>query len=231
VSPPSPNRGAEREQNVKREMNKMKNNRKWQLFSLVLTAALVASLSVNTWQTYNGSHGGSDGNNSSNDDVTEPMNFTFTWGPENQRIINGTFGLKVWFALDGENLTMIIKTNDDDYSVSDYIGLVFDSNQNGYIDTGDRSYALLACNYTCPLTELQESGYLKFLVWCIMEGPHKVTFSDEGYTFIVKFPFHDWNPGSVIKRGSDNPMHMCFYDISSDPPQGVFVRFSFYTPE
>lgn len=209
----------------------MEKNRKWQLLSLVLAVALVVSLSVNIWQSHNAPDDGSDGNHLSNDDASESMNFTFMWGPENQKVVNGTFVLKVWLALDGENLTMIIKANDDDLHGSDYIGLVFDSNQNGYIDTADRSYALLASNYTCPLTELQESGYLDFLVWGIMEGPHKVTFSDEGYTFVVKFPFHDWNPGSVIKRGSDNPMHICFSDLSNYPPLGVFVRFSFYVPE
>lgn len=210
-------------------MKEILRNRKWQLFSLVLATALITSISLNIYQNFSGSNGASNGN--PNNEKNTPMNFIFTWGPDTQKIVQGTFVLKIWLTLDGENLTMIIKANDDDYSQWDYIGLVFDTNQNGSIDaglTGDESYGLFADNYTIPVSQLLNSGYLKFLVYCIELGPHRVSFTDEGYIFTIQFPFRNWNPASLIKNGN-NPLHICYYD--HDVQKYVFVRFSFFVAE
>lgn len=171
--------------------------------------------------------------NSAND----TMKFTFTWGPDTQKIIQGTFRLEVTLRLEGENLSMTIKANDDEYG-SDYIGLVFDINQNGYIDTGDESYGLFADNTTLTPSFLTEYGFLGFPMYPPEPGPQKVTFNPKtGYTFAVQFPWVDqhgeeWNPARVLKRGDShtgrNPLHVCFYDSDGGY---VFVQFQFYILE
>lgn len=223
-------------------MKEILRNRKWQLFSLVLAIALVISLSFNVYQTFNGSNSAS--NENANKEANAPMNFTFTWGPGNQRIVNGTFRLEISIIVDGENVTMVIKANDDDYHEADYIGLVFDVNQNGTIDTFEESYGLFAANMTVA-SKLMAHGFLGFVWSGARLGPHKVSFNSQtGYTFTVHFPYVDetgalqWNPAAVLKRGDDNPLHVCYFDAdipwSLEHPMEighVFVRFQFFIAE
>jgi hypothetical protein len=210
----------------KTRMKEILRNRKWQLFSLVLAIALVISLSFNIYQNF------SDFNCASNNKENTPMDFTFTWGPDTQKIVNGTFVLEIWLTLDRENLTITIKANDDEYDPADYIGLIFFNNSEY------EPYGLFANNMTINPPILTERGLLGFPLYPPELGPHKVTFDPEtGYTFNTEFPWVDqhgdeWDPARLLKRGSLytgwNMLHICFFDVNGG---GVFARFSFCIPE
>lgn len=214
-------------------MREILRNRKWQLFSLVLAIALIISIGFNVYQSFNTS------NQCSNGDASGQMNFTFTWGPDNQKIVQGMFRLEITVTWgEGDNVSMVIKANDDEYNEWDYIGLVFDTNQNGHIDLHDEAYGLFANNMTLP-SILCEHGFLGFAECPPRLGPQKVSFNpDAGYTFTVQFPYLDeyavldWNPAQSLRKGYDNPLHLCFHDEdAAGYTSGVFVRFLFYIPE
>lgn len=212
-------------------------NRTWQLLCLILTIALIFSVSLNIYQSFDASNDGSDGNPSSNSNASEEMNFTFTGGSDSQKIVQGEFRLEIRMRWYGENLSMVITANDDDYEEWDYIGLVFDTNQDGHIDIHDTSYALLANNLTIP-SVLLEHGFLGFAQIAPRSGPQKVSFSpDTSHTFTVQFPCSDgyggeWNPAQSLKKANDNSLHLCFHDKDvADYTMGVFIRFLFYLPE
>jgi hypothetical protein len=155
-------------------------------------------------------------------------------GSDEQNIVNGTFRLEIWLTLDGENLTIIIKANDDDYE-DDLVGLVFDTDQNGYLDEKDEAYALGADNMTITDAMLSDYGIISVPLSIPELGPHRATFdSKTGYTFIVNFPWVDqygkeWNPAPALKTGkrpysARNQLHIVF----SDSGIVVFVQFRFY---
>jgi hypothetical protein len=220
-------------------MREILKNRKWQLLCLVLTIALIFSVSLNIYQSLNASNNGSGGNPSSSSNASEQMNFTFTWGPETQKIVQGEFRLKVSIRFGGggmvpanESVIIVIEANDDDYEEWDYVGLVFDTNQNGHIDIRDISIALYANNMTQP-SVLVEHGFLGFAQIMPTPGPQKVTFNpDRGYTFTAQIPCeqHPLNLPLYLKKGDNNPLHLCFYDKDVADYMGVFIRFLFYLP-
>ncbi len=117
----------------------------------------------------------SGGNPSSDGDASGQMNFTFTWGPDSQNIVHGEFRPEIRMRWYGDNLSMMITANDDDYEEPDYIGLVFDINQDDHIDVHDESYALYADNMTQP-SILTEQGFLCFALTPPRLGPQKVSF-------------------------------------------------------
>lgn len=167
--------------------------------------------------------------------ASDEPDFVFTWGSDEQNIVEGTFRLEIWLTLEGENLTLIIKANDDEYSEYDNIGLVFDTDQNGYLDKKDEAYALGADNTTITHAMLSDYGIISVPSSIPELGPHRATFDYKtGYTFIVNFPWVDqygkeWNPASALKIGESpysarNPLHIVF----SDSGNVVFVQFQFY---
>jgi len=166
------------------------------------------------------------------------MNFTFTWGSDTQKIVQGEFHLKVSMKLElgrgvlpyNESLMIVIEANDDDYDGWDYVGLAFDTNHNGYIDTGDISRVLFANNMTQP-SFLKENGFLAFAECMPKLGPQNVSFNpDTGYIFTSRLPTweHPWNPAHSLNKGCNNPLHICFHDNNLG---NVFIRFIFYIPE
>jgi len=172
--------------------------------------------------------------NSTND----TMNFTFTWGPDTQRIVQGTLRLEIslkWVVVPNSThkwLSMVVRVNDDDYSEGDYLGLVFDMNENGVMDlwNADGPCGLWTNNMTTT-SVLLENGFLGFAEEMPTRGPHNCTFDSEtGYTFQINFsslPSDPWsvcNPAEVLREGYENPLHICFVDSSGE---GVFVRFVF----
>jgi len=116
-------------------MATLKNRRKWIAFALLSIAVPLVLLIV--FRITAPSHGQTNGT----------MNFTFTWGPEAQGIVDGTFkiDISVWFenhTSPWDNTTyemfyIVVSVYDDDYSKNDYLGLVLDMNHNGVIDLGD----------------------------------------------------------------------------------------------
>lgn len=167
------------------------------------------------------------------------MNFTFTWGPDTQKIVPGDFHLKVYMrwgnetigTMTTETLKIYIEANDDDFEGWDYVGIVFDTNQDGYIDIRDDSIVLFANNMTQP-SVLWYDGFLGFAECMPIRGPHSVLFNVEtGYIFSIKFPpggYGAKNPIQSIKDAPRSPIHICFYDNNLAK---VFVRFSFQIPE
>jgi len=133
-----------------------------------------------------------------------PTFFSFVWSPEQQNITEGPLYVNMTFERIGNNLSVIIKINDDDYNAlpawsPDKLITVFDANGNGTIDEEDvfgYFYWLTANNETITTPaglnlELLEvhprpmscnRGLSKF---------HTCTFkSGEGYTFNCTFPIH-----------------------------------------
>ena len=222
--------GQKENKKEKIRMKEILRNRNWQLLCLILAMALMVSMSFNIYQNFSGSNCASNGN--PNNGENTPMNFTFTWGPDTQKIVQGTFVLEIWLTLDGENLTMIIEANDDEYDPADYIGLIF------FNSSEHEPYGLFTDNMTITPPILTERGLLCFPMYPPELGPHKVTFDPKtGYTFNAEFPWVDqhgkeWNPARLLKRGDLytgwNMLHVCFHDVDGG---GVFARFSFYIPE
>jgi hypothetical protein len=162
---------------------------KWRLLSLFLATALAVSLGFNVYY-YVFDDGASDGS-SSNNDASGWMNYTFTWDPEVQDIVNGTFRIDV--SIKFENITrnnvttetfiLIVKVHDDDYVGGEYLGLILDTNHNGAIDGGDDPLMLYAGNAT-----ITEVGFGFDGTMCPAEIPvdeiYTCTYDpDEGYTF------------------------------------------------
>lgn len=221
---------------------------RWQILSFVLVFVLGISVGVGVYQNLNPSKA-SNGNppNDQSDTLSNStstanntwLNFTFTWGPESQNIVQGEFRIKIGMCFytystayaTQKRIWMLIETNDDEYDDWDYIGLVFDTNQNGYVDIRDETYGAYANNMTQPAS-LYEDGFLAFAEMSPIRGPQHVTFaSDKGYTFSFNFPsvgYESWDPLPSLKTGCNNPLHICFLD---DDAGGVFMRFLFYIPE
>ncbi len=204
--------------------------RRWKVLSLVLFLGLIVSL---TWNVYSTFFVGS-----TSEAANVPFEFSFAWSNGSQRIVNGTFRLSLKMWLSGENLTMMITANDDEFDGGDYVGLVFDTNQNGYVDFSDESYGLFACNRTGP-SDLGEDGLLAWAQVPSRLGPQNVTYDPlAGYTFVVQFPFpwysRQWNPAQVIRNGTYNQLHICYFDMGAEEKGqrgAVFARFAFYTKE
>jgi hypothetical protein len=188
------------------------------ILSLVLATALGTLLGFVLYSSFHFSQGSSG-----------TVDLAFSWGPDRQRIMNGTFRLEVSMNFTGENMTMVIKANDDDYNEYDYVGLVFDTNGNGFIDHGDEPYGLYVNNLTGP-TVLTDNGFLGWAQVRPIRGPQNVTFSPEiGYTFVLGL-----SSLSFLRNGTNNQLHMCFHDDSeacwTAGSNGVFTRFAFYLP-
>lgn len=212
--------------------------RSWCFLSLLLVITLIISLYFGISQILSTSHdttplkASSSENPMQTSPISNELNFTFTWGPNSQKIVQGTFRLEVSIIFNEENLSMVIRANDDDYNGLDYIGLVFDTNQNGYIDYQDTSYALFADNTTMP-SVLAPHGCLCF-AYCRPEPSYQeVSFnSDKGYLFIIEFPCRDvyhegWNPIHSLKKGYENRLHICFGE-EGGYFERIFIEFSFF---
>jgi hypothetical protein len=223
--------------------------RRWKVLSLILVAVLAASLGYGIYRSFETSEGSDDNWNNNSPAVTLNgtsdvnstwLNFTFTWSPDAQKIVPSEFRLKVsvclytystLYGISQKRMWMLIEANDDEYNDWDYIGLVFDTNRNGYIDVSDEAYGAYANNMTQPAF-LCDDGFLAFAEMAPIRGPQHVRFNpDMGYTFSINFPcggYEEWDPLQSLESGCDNPLHICFLDSNAG---GVFARFLFYVPE
>jgi len=129
--------------------------------------------------------------------------FSFVWSSKQQKITNGTLYINMTFERIGENLSVIIKINDDDYDViedqwnvrPDTLIICFDFYGNDSAITVDDTFAAyllrpnnmsgwgvfidleLICHWMAPPLEFYESDF------------HYCTFKpDEGYVFNCTFP-------------------------------------------
>jgi hypothetical protein len=170
-------------------------------------------------------------------------NFTFTWGPDKQKIVNGDFFLNIDFGFReitvtskndssifgvSHDLIIVVEANDDDYNPSDYVGFVFDTSHDGYMDYHDTAYLASADNSSLHAL-LDDSGFLAVSQpWL---SCHEAVFDpSRGYTFVYcpSGIQSDMDPADTLKEGEPNLAHVCFYD---DFGKGVFVQFQFSIPD
>jgi len=180
------------------------------------------------------------------------LNFTFTWEPDSQRIVRGEFHLNIGICFQTVTVTVmnkndssivgvyqyhylevVVEATDDDYSPDDFAGLVFDANQNGYIDDSDEffgNYLALADDTTLKAC-VSSDGEWAFAEMPPVRGSHHAIFdSAKGYTFRIHFPtlgYGSLDPLGFLKKGDDNVLHVSF----SDGSKQVFTRFLFHIPE
>jgi hypothetical protein len=136
-----------------------------------------------------------------------PTFFSFVWSPEQQDITEGPLYVNMTFERIGENLSVIIKINDDDCNALPYLTpwspdkliIVFDANGNGTIDNLDvfgYFYWLTANNET-----IDTPAGLNLELLEVYPRPlscnrrpsdfHTCTFKQgEGYVFNCTFPIH-----------------------------------------
>ncbi len=174
-----------------------------------------------------------DSQGTANQSVATCMNFTFMWGPDAQSNVNGTFRMEISLRLSigadvpytARWLQVVVNVNDVDYDPWDYLGLVFDMNENGVIDSGEAAIALLPNNITLP-AGLGKNGFLIF-PQCEPRPAYKgweCTFTPEiGYTFRLTFSEEPYGapyfPHGVLKTGT-NSLHVCFGGT-------IYSRFTF----
>lgn len=220
------------------------NYEKWKVFSLVFAVALVISLGFNVYQSFDTSNNASYGNSIQNDEANKQMNFTFTWGPKTQDIVNRTFKIEVsaWFenhTSPWDNTTyqmfyIILRVYDDDYNSNDYLGLVFDMNHNGVIDLGAEddpllTYADNSTVYTWAASLMKE-GFFAVAEVPRIPALNKCRYDPEkGYVF---GSFGGATSDFASKFGdlpAYIPIHMCFYDANLYPGVHVVsVQFRIY---
>ena len=155
-------------------------------------------------------------------------NFTFTWGPDAQNIVDGTFRIEIsaWFEnhtspWDNTTIVMfnwIVRVYDDDYSSGDTFGFVYDHNHNGIIDLGytDHPSLFFADNSKAGAPALLKDGG-----WAEAEVPRTQANvcrydSEKGYTF---GPFGGPKDYYAYKFG-DGPTYIPLFISFSDrnPP-------------
>jgi hypothetical protein len=238
------------------------SNKKHRFIGLALAVSLIVTVGLGTGTTSNEPKGnevpeGTYSNGPGSIPVTEWIridlpwktsyntvwsNFTFTWGPDKQKIVNGDFFLNIDFGFReitatskndpsmfyvSHDLIIVVEANDDDYNPSDYVGFVFDTNHNGYLDTYDIAYLASADNSSLHAC-LDDSGFMSVsLPWPSCHGA--VFDASRDYTFVYS-PFSgdsDMDLADTLKEGEPNLAHVCFYD---DFGKGVFIQFQFSIP-
>jgi len=152
--------------------------------------------------------------------VNSTKSFVFEWPPWEQTIVNGTLRMELTFSWQGENLSIIVKINDDEYSEWDCLALAFDFDGDGTPDFGLNLYAngykhpgILASN-----NRIEDP----FLYAPTPSEYHTCVFEPEiGYTFNILFPPLDETPLTELPTDS---MFVRFEDTAS---HGVYVYFQF----
>lgn len=240
------------------------SNKKCRFVCLALAVSLIVTFGLGTGTSSNepkGNEGpeGTYSNGSGSIPVTEWMridlpwktsynttwsNFTFTWGPDKQKIVNGDFFLNIDFGFReitatskndpsmlfyvSHDLIIVVEANDDDYNPSDYVGFVFDTNHDSYLDYCDIAYLASADNSSLHAL-LDDSGFLAVSQpWL---SCHEAVFDpSRGYTFVYcpSGIQSDMDPADTLKEGEPNLAHVCFYD---DFGKGVFIQFQFSIPD
>lgn len=239
------------------------SNKKCRFVCLALAVSLIVTFGLGTGTSSNepkGNEGpeGTYSNGSGSIPVTEWMridlpwktsyntmwsNFTFTWGPDKQKIVNGDFFLNIDFGFReitvtskndpsmfyvSHDLIIVVEANDDDYNPSDYVGFVFDTSHDGYLDYYDTAYLASADNSSLHAL-LMDSGFLAVSQpWL---SCHKAVFDpSRGYTFVYcpSGIQSDMDLADTLKKDEPNLAHVCFYD---DFGKGVFIQFQFSIPD
>lgn len=169
-----------------------------------------------------------------------PNSYVFYFS--NEYIRNDTqVRIEVTFDWQPENLSITVTVNDDEYHEWDYLGVVFDKNHNGILDSkteresgvtwncsfADEPYALYADNKTrsqgtSALSE-RDGGLIWPYIPSVPSRYHTCTFDEEtGYTFKILLSRQD------INVEPPTPVHICFEDTtvaSTGESHLVWVQF------
>lgn len=196
----------------------------WRLLSLALAICLGFSIGFNVYKHFSASD-------------SENWQFVFTWGPDVQTIVPYTLVLKMNFTWDNESLFITARVNDDDcyehetdYYGHDWLGLAFDTDNDGYIHGygGDRAFVLAAGNWSIDDAFLNLGGQVIGGYSCFVDYPspyHACTFDKEtGYTFNINIPKTKLDIADLKYRR----VHVSFTDLVARPPRNfVYVQFRF----
>jgi hypothetical protein len=135
---------------------------------------------------------------------------SFNWNDKNYIRGDGLVRANLTLDWHGDNLTITLWINDDDFQPYDYVGLVFDADKDG--DLFDEvAYLLYAGNCTPAhpqANRLEEWGGIYKSPVKLPPEPsayHYCTFAD-GYTFHVEIPKKEVNFTEPML------MHFCFFD-------------------
>ena len=127
-----------------------------------------------------------------------PTFFSFVWSPEQQNITEGPLYINMTFERIDENLSVIIKINDDDYHAGggeqcpDFLLIVFDFDGDGEADLG-MGYWFTSDNRTMTSGsfgwELEKGVTIAAMLSTRLSVLHTCTFkAGEGYVFNCTFP-------------------------------------------
>jgi len=147
-----------------------------------------------------------------------PTFFSFVWSSEQQNITEGTLYINMTFERIGENLSVIIKINDDDYNAlydwfdikPDALFICFDFNGN---DSSINLNDTVFCYLLRPDNTTVFGNFVDLELIAHFIGPslslddsdvHYCTFKpNEGYIFNCTFPIHGSWGWSLRKILSD----------------------------
>lgn len=123
--------------------------------------------------------------------ATQPTyDYTFTWGPNAQHVVNGTLTMKLNFTLTNDSLLITARINDTAFHFGD-LGIIFDKEFDGF-HVGDEGYLLTTDNRSKSgtATSLWPQWFLANVeIHLPYPSPyHYCTFDNEtGYTFYINF--------------------------------------------
>lgn len=142
----------------------------------------------------------------------------FLWPSDEQDIVEGTLRIEVFIDWESvpENLSMIIKVNDDDGATVqsdpqsyDAIGLSFDTNGDHHTD---KDYIFYAMNRYYPpgYAIVHERGITHASIVPKPSPYHKCTYNNQtGYTFTINMPKNEINfhtPMLILLAYEDNSL-------------------------
>lgn len=139
--------------------------------------------------------------------------YPFAFAEYRKLILNSTEFLcvEVTFNWETDDLIVSAKMNDDDFSGFDYLGLAFDTNENGIFET---IFRLSANNYTTPLWQWPDltdfGGITKHAQGVDLPSEwHYCTFNSSGYFFYF------WISKGFIEFQLPMYVHLCFGDFNA----------------
>ena len=171
----------------------------WRFLAIAFGVGLAFSIFLNIYQYFSSYPSG---------------DFVFEWSSEEQDIVDGILRIEASFNWENESeeLYITVRVNDDDYFGGDYIGLVFDKNNNWDV-LDDQAYVLFANNmsYYWGKSVVFLGRYGRFDWATVPPRPspfHTCTFNNKtGYTFKISFPKETINFHLPMR------IHLTFLDL------------------
>ena len=142
--------------------------------------------------------------------MARKVNYIHEWESGKQDVVPDGVYLAVSYTYNPETgqLFFVVQVNDDDYNKGDYLGIVFDSDGNGVIESADNPYGLWANNMTAPAILGKSPGHLAFAEVRPRPGFHRCAF-DSATGYIVTIPF---DAKRLYSAGRPTLMRISFVD-------------------